>query len=111
MNASGYNLGQKRNELSDVLEKFENLLNDLEIESAQLESEYAKKIFLERFAVLKAMSDKVIEYDTTVINYVVNHPDGHNVKYYKDQLEVAKLYIKANGLSWSTVLWGKISDY
>lgn len=111
MNASEFNLQQKRNDLVNALTDFEKLKNDLLNESSQLESDYAKKIFNERFEILVQIANVIIQYDACVMTYVMNHPDGHNVKYYRDQLEVAKRYIKANGLNWSTVVWGKISDY
>jgi len=111
MNATSFNLHQTRNKLADVLENFESLLNDLLVESENLTGDYAIKIFQQRFAILSAMVDAMVEYDRCVIQYIQFHPDSHNVKYYKDKLEVAKKYIQANGLDWSTVTWGKISDY
>lgn len=110
MNASEFNLLQTRELLSNVIEVYDNLLDELENESKNLDG-WAKKKFDERFEVLVKMGKVAIDYDLQVQKYVRFHPDGHNVKYYRDQLQVAKLYIEANGLDWSTVVWGKISDY
>ena len=111
MNATSFNLHQTRNKLADTLDEFQNLLNDLLIESQNLSGDYAIKIFNQRFAILSAMVDATVEYDRCVIQYMEFHPDSQNVQYYKDRLEVAKKYIQANGLDWSTVTWGKLADY
>lgn len=92
------------------MQLYNNLLDELQNEAQNLDG-WAKQKFNERFAVLTKFTEVVIHYDDQVQQYVQFHPESHNVAYYKDKLEVARRYIEANGLDWSTVTWGKISDY
>jgi hypothetical protein len=110
MNATTFNLSQARELLANVVELYDGLLDELENESQNLDG-WAKQKFDQRFAVLVKMVDVVIHYDQQVQKYVHFHPDSHNVQYYKEKLDIARRYILANGLDWSTVTWGKLSDY
>lgn len=110
MNATTFNLSQARELLANVVELYDNLLNELLKESENLDG-WAKQKFEQRFAILEKMLDVIIHYDQQVQKYVQFHPDSHNVQYYKEKLDIARRYILANGLDWSTVTWGKISDY
>jgi len=110
VNALTFNLSQARAALSDTVELYDALLNELNDESENLEG-WAKQKFQQRFAVLEKLLDVIIAYDQTVQKYVQFHPDSHNVQYYKEKLDSARRYIIANGLDWQTVTWGKISDY
>jgi hypothetical protein len=110
VNATTFNLSQAREMLGVVTQLYNNLLDELQTEAQNLDG-WAKQKFTERFAILTKLMDAIIFYDDQVQQYVRFHPDSHNVAYYKDKLEVARKYIEANGLDWSTVTWGKISDY
>lgn len=110
MNSTTYNLQQDRRLLADALEVYNGLLDELEAESANLEG-WAKTKFEQRFAVLDKLVNIIVQYDNSVQQYIRFHPDGQNVQYYKDKLDIARRYIIANGLDWSTVTWGKKSDY
>lgn len=110
MNALQFNLLQDRQFLSDALEVYNGLLDELENEGQNLEG-WAKTKFEQRFAILEKLVDIIIKYDDSVQKYIRMHPDSHNVQYYKDKLDIARRYIIANGLDWSTVTWGKKSDY
>ena len=110
MNATTFNLQSSRQQLANVVELYAALLDELHEESANLEG-WAKQKFDKRFAILDKLLDSILHYDQQVQQYVQFHPDSHNVAYYKEKLDIARRYILANGLDWSTVTWGKLSDY
>lgn len=110
MNALTFNLSESRRRLVQIVEDYNNLLDELDAESVNLDG-WAKKQFDKRMWVLEKLLNTVIEYDVDVMKYIHIHPDSQNVQYYKEKLEVARRYIIANGLDWSNVTWGKVSDY
>lgn len=110
MNYQKFQLHSNRQKLADALEVYNGLLDELEQEGANLEG-WAKTKFEQRFSILEKIVDTIVQYDDSVQKYIQLHPDGQNIQYYIDKLDVARRYIIANGLDWQTVTWGKKSDY
>ena len=111
MTKSEIELTQAANKLYKKAAFYKDLLNDLQLESANITSNEAKQKFDRRFKILMDMYNSIVEYDGAVKDYIVHHPQEYSVKYYRDKLAIAKKYIEANNLCWTAVLWGKISDY
>lgn len=105
-----YDLIHAREVLSNTIDLYNDLLNELLTENAELDG-WLKTKFDKRFKILDGLLNSIIAYDAAVQQYVAYHPESHNVQYYKDKLEIARRYITAKGLDWSNVTWGKISDY
>jgi hypothetical protein len=94
--------------LSKTMEIYNDLLDQLEIESAQLNA-YDKEKFSKRLAVLDDFCTIVLHYDDIVQKNL--RIDPGNDKRNQEQLKIAKKYIERLGGDWSNVIWGKLSDY
>ncbi len=110
MDYSTFKLNESRQKLSERLELVNELLQQLQDESAGLDG-WAKKQFNDRLRVFDALINSVVEYDQSVCQYVNFHPNAGSVQWYKDRLAVARKYVISLGGDWGTVTWGKLSDY
>ena len=110
MDYSTFKLQETRQKLIDVLNLTNELLDQLEQESAALDG-WQKKQFNDRLRVLDSLIQIVIAYDAAAMQYVNFHPNTGSVNWYKERLEIARKYVKTLGGDWSTVTWGKLSDY
>jgi len=103
----------KRQRLADAVELVNALLEELdgEIEKAKENGiePYRLKKSIDRVKQIEQLRDEVVEYDTKVMQYVNFYPEA--TPYYKEKLEIARRYIRSLGGDWSTVTWGKKSDY
>lgn len=99
---------QARNLLSKTMGVYNELLDQLETESQNLNA-YDKEKFLNRLAVLDDFCTIVLHYDEIVQQNL--RVDPSNDKKNQEQLKIAKKYIQRLGGDWSNVVWGKLSDY
>jgi hypothetical protein len=110
MNYYRFDLQQKTKKVADSLEKLCHLLDQMEEESIQL-SAYDQKLFRQRLTIIDNFVDDVIEHHKSVQQYIRLHPCTHNVNHIREQLEIAKNYVRQLGGDVSTITWGRLSDY
>ena len=103
----------RRQRLADVVNSVNELLEELENDIAKAQENgveaYRLKKSIDRIKTIESLRDEVCEYDSKVMQYVNYYPE--NTPYYKEKLEIARRYVKSLGGDWSTVTWGKLSDY
>lgn len=103
----------KRQRLADAVELVNNLLEELESEIEKAKENgveaYRLKKSVDRVKLISTLRDEIVDYDTKVLQYVNYYPEA--TPYYKEKLEIARRYVKSLGGDWSTVTWGKLSDY
>lgn len=103
----------KRQRLADAVESVNALLDELHEELAKSKENgveaYRLKKSIDRVKQIEQLRDEIVEYDTKVIQYVNYYPEA--TPYYKEKLEIARRYVRSLGGDWSTVTWGKLSDY
>lgn len=110
MDYSSFKLQETRKKLADIVDLTHGLLQALEDESAALNG-WQKKQFNDRLRILDSLVLTIVEYDDAVQQYVNFHPNAGSVEWYKERLSVARKYVISLGGDWSTVTWGKLSDY
>jgi hypothetical protein len=101
---------QTRDILSDQVDKVNILLEQLENEAKYYTADQ-QKIFNERLLILDNLVNIIVYYDQIAVDYVRSHPEAHNVSKLHEQLKIAQKYVNRLGGDWSTVTWGKLSDY
>jgi len=110
MNKSFFDLQQSRSDLAEKLALFnaecENILDDI-----RKLPEWEQKPNLARLQVLEDLAEAIVDYDSKAQTYVRFHPEHNNTQYLQDQLWRCKRYIHSLGGDWSTIVWGKNSDY
>jgi hypothetical protein len=94
--------------LSKTMGVYNDLLDQLEIEAANLNA-YDQEKFSKRLAILDDFCTIVLHYDEIVQQNIRVNPG--NDKRNQEQLKIAKKYIERLGGDWSNVIWGKLSDY
>lgn len=110
MNASRFDLQRRTEHLGESMGKLCDLLDTMEEESSQL-SAYDQKLFKERLSIIDKFVDDCVEYHKSVQLYIRTHPESHNVAHLREQLEIAKKYVRELGGDVSTIVWGRLSDY
>lgn len=103
-------LTQARQLLANTMDVYNNLLNQLEKESENLNA-YDKEKFLKRLAVLDQFAEVVLYYDNIVQQHIRLNLNLNDTKRLQDQLKIAQKYVQRLGGDWSIVTWGKLSDY
>lgn len=110
MSESEFNLIRCRELLAERIARYDDLLEVLIEESAQM-PDWAKRKFNERMLILRELRNAVIAYDGYAQQYVKFHPAGGSVRWYRERLDIARLYVESLGGNWDTVIWGIKSDY
>jgi hypothetical protein len=110
MSESEFNLMRCRELLAEQIARYDALLETLIEESAQM-PDWAKQKFNERMLILRGLQSAVIAYDRCAQQYVQFHPAGVSVRWYRERLDIARLYVESLGGNWDTVTWGIKSDY
>ena len=110
MDQSSFILHQCRQHLADQIARYDHLLEILIEESAAM-PDWAKRKFNERKLILDSLRTAVVSYDSAAQQYVKFHPVGSSVQWYRERLEIARLYCESLGGDWATVTWGIRSDY
>lgn len=100
---------QARQLLSKTMAIYNDLLDQLETESTQLNA-YDKEKFSKRLAVLDDFCTIVLHYDQIVQQHI-RVQNVNDTKRLQDQLKIAQKYVQKLGGDWSIVTWGKLSDY
>jgi hypothetical protein len=99
---------QARKLLAKTMDVYNNLLDQLETESQNLNT-IDKQKFKQDLAILDDFCTIVLHYDEIVQQHL--RVDPNNDKRNQEQLKIAKKYIQHLGGDWSNVIWGKLSDY
>ncbi len=103
----------KRGALSACVDIVNELTEQLrsEVEKAEANGVEAYRLYKskERIQHIETLVHVLVSYDDIVLKYIETHPN--DVTYYKEKLEVAQRYVRALGGDWSTVIWGRKSDY
>jgi SMC interacting uncharacterized protein involved in chromosome segregation len=110
MSKENFELMQSRAELQKNINAVNDLLDALESENEK-RTGYIKELAQKRIAIFDALIDNIVQYDSKVIRYQTINQPGNNAAYYKNQLTIAKKYIKAIGGDFNSVLWGRDTDY
>ena len=110
MNKSFFDLQQSRTNLANKLEVF-NAETECILDDIQKLPEWERNENLVRLQTLEALAEAIVDYDSKVQTYVRFHPEQNNTQYLQDQLWRCKRYIQSLGGDWSTIVWGKNSDY
>lgn len=104
---------EQRTKLASAVDLVNDLLDelnaDLDRASANGVEPYRLKKSKERIAQIEQLVSVLVDYDGLVVKYIQFNPEG--TPYYKERLEIARRYVHSLGGDWSTVLWGKKTDY
>jgi hypothetical protein len=92
-----------------VNDLIEELNSDLDKAVANGVEAYRLKKSKERIAQIEQLVTTLVNYDAMVVKYIQFNPEG--TPYYKERLAIAQRYVTSLGGDWSTVLWGKVTDY
>jgi hypothetical protein len=95
--------------VSLVNDLLDELNGDLDKAVANGVEAYRLKKSKERIAQIEQLVSVLVDYDAMVVQYIQFNPEG--TPYYKERLAIAKRYVTSLGGDWSTVLWGKVTDY
>lgn len=110
MDFATFELNNRREQLSGSLLLLNELIEQLQKENETLEG-WQKKQFDDRIKVINNFVQRVIDYDAAVKKYEQMNPNAGSVQWYRERIRVAQKYVEALGGDWSTVVWGKLSDY
>ena len=106
-------IAASRTVLSYKIELVNELLDELETELDKAKSNKVEPYIIakatKRLQLLDELINTMIVYDSYVQKYLAFNPE--DTSYLKDRLEVAKHYVYTLGGDWSTVVWGKRTDY
>jgi|APGre2960657468_1045069.scaffolds.fasta_scaffold128547_2 hypothetical protein len=98
-----------RNVLAVTIDKVNDLLNELELESAAYSKE-DQEAFIKRLHILDEFINVTVYYDA-VANDVIRSNNNTQTDRLQNQLKVAQNYVRHLGGDWSIVTWGKTSDF
>lgn len=106
-------INASRQVLATKVELVNDLLEELETELATAQKNgvepYVIAKFKKRLKILEELINTIVIYDSYVQKYLQFNPE--ETSYIKERLEIARKYVQALGGDWSTVVWGKRSDY
>lgn len=101
-------INKTREILSKYMDQYNDLLDTLVTETAELNS-YDLQKFNERLTILDNFCSIVLHYDRLVMPYIRH--DRYNDNKNKEQLDIARKYIERLGGDYNIVMYGKLSDY
>jgi hypothetical protein len=101
---------RSRNALAVTIDKVNNLLNELELESAQY-SKDDQEAFLKRLSIIDDLINVIVYYDGLASNLIRSSTTSQSVDKLQNQLKIAQNYVRHLGGDWSIVTWGRLSDY
>lgn len=107
------NVFMRRQQLAGALTEFSNLLQTIKAETLNNTelTDTEKRIFYDRLKIFTELSNAICNYDIAVKLLEHKIKQSGDAEYYRQQLEVARRYVRTLGGDWQTVVWGKISDY
>jgi ATP-dependent protease HslVU (ClpYQ) peptidase subunit len=95
--------------VADTLELLEELENELQQAQANKVEPYVLLKFQKRLNRLDRLIQLLLTYDRQVQQYLKFNPENRGDLV--ERLEIARHYVASIGGDWSTVVWGKRSDY
>lgn len=105
-----FDLQQSRTALAQAVLLF-NAECEAILQDIQKLPEWERAENIARLEILESLVEHICDYDSKAQMYVRFHPESHNTQHLQDQLWRCKRYIQSLGGDWSTIIWGKNSDY